>query len=69
MGVLDTSLVITALPQIRQTFVMTTIGLSWVQNAYILAFGGPLLLGARGDHILGRRRMFVIGLGIFVFAS
>jgi EmrB/QacA subfamily drug resistance transporter len=67
--VLDTSVVITALPQIRQTFAMTTSGLSWVQNAYTLAFGGLLLLGARGGDILGRRRMFVIGLGVFMFAS
>jgi EmrB/QacA subfamily drug resistance transporter len=69
MIVLDTSVVITALPQIRQTFAMTTTGLSWVQNAYTLAFGGLLLLGARGGDILGRRRMFVIGLGVFMFAS
>ncbi len=67
--VLDTSVVITALPRIRQTFDMTTAGLSWVQNAYTLAFGGLLLLGARGGDILGRRRMFVIGLGVFMFAS
>lgn len=69
MIVLDTSVVITALPQIRQTFAMTTTGLSWVQNAYTLAFGGLLLLGARGGDILGRRRMFVIGLVVFMFAS
>jgi MFS family permease len=67
--VLDTSVVITALPQIRQTFAMTTTGLSWVQNAYTLAFGGLLLLGARGGDILGRRQLFVIGLGVFMFAS
>lgn len=69
MIVLDTSVVITALPQIRQTFAMTTTGLSWVQNAYTLAFGGLLLLGARGGDILGRRRMFMVGLGVFMFAS
>ena len=69
MIVLDTSVVITALPQIRQTFAMSTTGLSWVQNAYTLAFGGLLLLGARAGDILGRRRMFVTGLGVFMFAS
>ncbi|KMY02411.1 MFS transporter [Pseudomonas syringae KCTC 12500] len=69
MIVLDTSVVITALPQIRQTFVMSTTALSWVQNAYTLAFGGLLLLGARAGDILGRRRMFVMGLGLFMFAS
>jgi EmrB/QacA subfamily drug resistance transporter len=69
MIVLDTSVVITALPQIRQTFSMSTTGLSWVQNAYTLAFGGLLLLGARAGDVLGRRRMFIAGLSIFVLAS
>ncbi|MFC6338114.1 MFS transporter [Pseudomonas sp. CCM 7891] len=69
MIVLDISIVITALPRIRQTFEMSTAGLSWVQNAYTLAFGGLLLLGARAGDILGRRRMFLVGLGIFTVAS
>ena len=69
MIVLDTSVVITALPRIRKTFSMSTTALSWVQNAYTLAFGGLLLLGARAGDILGRRRMFVIGLAVFMFAS
>ncbi|MNY45560.1 Multidrug resistance protein stp [compost metagenome] len=68
MTVLDTSVVITALPRIRQTFSLSTIALPWVQSAYTLAFGG-LLLGARGGDILGRRWMFVIGLVVFMFAS
>lgn len=69
MIVLDISIVITALPRIRQTFEMSTAGLSWVQNAYTLAFGGLLLLGARAGDILGRRRMFIAGLGVFTVAS
>lgn len=69
MIVLDTSVVITALPNIRQTFAMSTASLSWVQNAYTLAFGGFLLLGARAGDMLGRRRMFISGLGIFMVAS
>lgn len=69
MIVLDISIVITALPRIRQTFEMSTAGLSWVQNAYTLAFGGLLLLGARAGDILGRRRMFIAGLGLFTVAS
>jgi EmrB/QacA subfamily drug resistance transporter len=69
MIVLDISIVITALPRIRQTFEMSTAGLSWVQNAYTLAFGGLLLLGARAGDILGRRRMFIAGLGVFTAAS
>lgn len=69
MIVLDISIVITALPKIRQTFEMSTAGLSWVQNAYTLAFGGLLLLGARAGDIVGRRRMFIVGLGVFTAAS
>lgn len=69
MIVLDISIVITALPRIRQSFEMSTAGLSWVQNAYTLAFGGLLLLGARAGDILGRRRMFIAGLGLFTAAS
>lgn len=69
MIVLDISIVITALPRIRQTFEMSAAGLSWVQNAYTLAFGGLLLLGARAGDILGRRRMFIVGLGLFTAAS
>jgi len=44
-------------------------GLSWVQNAYTLAFGGLLLLGARAGDILGRRRMFMAGIALFIAAS
>lgn len=69
MIVLDISIVITALPRIRHTFEMSTAGLSWVQNAYTLAFGGLLLLGARAGDIRGRRRMFMVGLGLFTAAS
>lgn len=69
MIVLDISIVITALPRLRQTFEMSMVGLSWVQNAYTLAFGGLLLLGARMGDILGRRRMFIVGLAVFTAAS
>lgn len=69
MIVLDISIVITALPRIRQTFDMSTASLSWMQNAYTLAFGGLLLLGARAGDILGRRHMFIVGLGLFTAAS
>ena len=69
MIVLDISIVITALPKIRDGLDFSHTGLSWVQNAYPLAFGGLLLLGARAGDILGRRRMFVIGLALFTAAS
>src|SRR6476620_8427229 len=69
MIVLDVSIVITALPQIHEALDFSDTGLSWVQNAYTLAFGGLLLLGARAGDVLGRRRMFVIGLALFTAAS
>lgn len=66
---LDTSIVITGLPEIRDTFDLTHTQLSWVQNAYTLCFGGFLLLGARAGDLVGRRRMFMVGLGIFTVSS
>ena len=69
MIVLDISITITGLPRIDEDFRLSATGLSWVQSAYTLAFGGLLLLGARAGDILGRRRMFVTGLAVFTFAS
>jgi len=69
MIVLDVSIVVTALPHIRHTFGLSPTGLSWVQNAYTLTFGGLLLLGARAGDLLGRRRMFVAGIALFAAAS
>jgi len=69
MIVLDVSIVVTALPHIRRTLGLSATGLSWVQNAYTLTFGGLLLLGARAGDLLGRRRMFVAGIALFAAAS
>jgi EmrB/QacA subfamily drug resistance transporter len=69
MIVLDISIVITALPQIHHDLGFSPVALSWVQNAYLLAFGGLLLLGARAGDLVGRRRIFIIGLGVFTLAS
>lgn len=69
MIVLDISIAITALPEIHYGLGFSDTGLSWVQNAYMLAFGGLLLLGARSGDILGRRRMFVVGIALFTAAS
>src|SRR5947199_8743306 len=69
MIVLDISIVITGLPKILESLSFSSTGLSWVQNAYTLAFGGLLLLGARAGDILGRRRMFVVGIALFTTAS
>lgn len=69
MFTLDTSVVVTALPKIRETLHFSATGLSWVQNAYTLAFGGLLLLGARLGDIFGRRRVFTYGIAVFTAAS
>jgi EmrB/QacA subfamily drug resistance transporter len=69
MIVLDISIVITALPKMKDGLGFSDTGLSWVQSAYTLTFGGLLLLGARAGDILGRRRMFMIGLALFTAAS
>jgi MFS family permease len=69
MIVLDISIVITGLPKIKQELGFSDAGLSWISNAYTLTFGGFLLLGARAGDILGRRRMFVTGLAVFVLSS
>lgn len=67
--VLDITVVITALPQIHDSLHFSRTGLTWVQNAYTLAFGGLLLLGARAGDLLGRRRVFMAGVGLFTLAS
>lgn len=69
MIVIDISIVITGLPAIQRELGFSTPDLSWIQNAYMLAFGGLLLLGARAGDIFGRRLMFVLGLAVFTAAS
>lgn len=69
MVVLDITIVNIALPHIQTSLGFSTEGLSWVINAYTLTFGGLLLLGGRSGDILGRRRMFVTGVVLFVVAS
>jgi EmrB/QacA subfamily drug resistance transporter len=69
MIVVDISIVITGLPKIKAGLGFTTAELSWVQNAYTLAFGGLLLLGARAGDLLGRKRMYIVGTAIFTLAS
>jgi len=69
MIVLDNSIIFTALPEISGAMDLTPSALSWVQDAYTLVFGGLLLLGARAGDLLGRQRVFVIGLALFGVAS
>ena len=67
--VIDASIVNVALPSIGQALHFARTDLSWVVNAYALAFGGFLLLGGRMADLLGRRRMFMVGLVVFSLAS
>ncbi|MFE0045487.1 MFS transporter [Streptomyces albireticuli] len=69
MVVLDITIVNIALPHIQSSLHFSTTGLAWVVNAYTLTFGGLLLLGGRAGDILGRRRVFVFGVLLFVLAS
>ncbi|RBL84844.1 MFS transporter, partial [Streptomyces cavourensis] len=69
MIVLDTTIVNVALPSIREDLHFTETSLVWVVNAYMLTFGGFLLLGGRLGDLLGHRRMFLAGLTLFTVAS
>ena len=66
---IDVSILMVALPRIHRDLGFSTTGLSWAQNAYTLTFGGFLLAGARVGDLLGRRRTFIIGIGVFALAS
>jgi EmrB/QacA subfamily drug resistance transporter len=69
MIVLDTTIVNVALPSIREDLRFTETSLVWVVNAYMLTFGGFLLLGGRFGDLFGHRRVFLIGLVAFTAAS
>lgn len=69
MIVLDTTIVNVALPSIREDLGFSQSSLAWVVNAYLLTFGGFLLLGGRLGDLYGHRRLFLGGLGLFTGAS
>jgi EmrB/QacA subfamily drug resistance transporter len=69
MVVLDGTIVNVALPDIQRSLGFSPTQLSWVINAYGLTFGGLLLLGARCGDLLGRRRTFLFGIGMFALGS
>jgi EmrB/QacA subfamily drug resistance transporter len=69
MVILDVSVVNVALPSMKHALDFTEDGLQWVVNAYTVTFAGFLLLGGRAADLLGRRKVFVIGLLLFTFAS
>jgi EmrB/QacA subfamily drug resistance transporter len=69
MIVLDTTIVNVALPSIRDDLGFSQTSLAWVVNAYLLTFGGFLLLGGRLGDLFGHRRLFLIGISLFTVAS
>ena len=69
MVVLDGSIVNIALPHIGGGLGLSTTGLAWIVTAYLVPFGGLLMLGGRLADLLGKKRMFLGGLGVFVVAS
>ena len=69
MVILDSAIVVVALPSIDADLAFAAGDLQWVLSAYLLSFGGLLLLGGRAADLLGRRRMFILGTGLFALAS
>jgi MFS family permease len=69
MVILDATIVNVALPSIQSDIGLSEANLQWIVNAYTLVFGGFLLLGGRAGDLLGRKRVFLVGLVIFTAAS
>ena len=69
MVILDVAIVNVALPSIELDLGFSQSGLEWVVTAYAIVFGGFLLLGGRLADLLGRRRTFMAGIGVFTAAS
>src|SRR5258706_3977837 len=69
MIVLDTTIVNVALPSIREDLAFTETSLVWVVKAYLLTYGGFLLLGGRLGDLYGQRRLFLLGTTLFTLAS
>ena len=69
MVILDSAIVVVALPSIDADLAFSEGNLQWVLSAYLLSFGGLLLLGGRTADLVGRRRMFLLGTGLFALAS
>src|SRR5919199_777860 len=69
MVILDATIVNVALPSIQKDLELSEANLQWIINAYTLVFGGFLLLGGRAGDLLGRKRLFLVGLAIFTVAS
>src|SRR5579864_588330 len=69
LDALDVSMVGVALPSIRAALGLSTASLQWIISGYVLGYGGLLLLGGRAADLLGRRRVFLVALGVFALVS
>jgi predicted MFS family arabinose efflux permease len=69
MIILDQTIVNVALPSIQSDLGFSQSSLAWVVNAYLIAFGGLLLLAGRLGDLIGRKHMFIAGMTLFTFAS
>ena len=69
MSTLDGTIVIVALPRMQAELDLSDVAKSWVITAYVLTFGGMLLLGGRVGDAIGHKRAFLCGVGIFTLAS
>jgi MFS family permease len=69
LDIVDSAIVNVALPSIQRSLDFSQQNLQWVASGYILTYGGFLLLGGRLADLLGRRRMLIVGLGVFAVSS
>ena len=69
MATMDGTIAIVALPKIQNELMLSDAGRSWVITAYVLTFGGLMLLGGRLGDTIGRKRTFIVGVALFTIAS
>jgi EmrB/QacA subfamily drug resistance transporter len=69
MVILDSSIVVVAVPSIERHLAFGAGGVQWVLTAYVITFGGLMLFGGRASDLLGRRRLFMAGIGVFALSS
>src|SRR5262249_18381065 len=69
LAAMDSPIAIVALPRIQDELALSDAGRSWVITAYVLTFGGLMLLGGRLGDTIGRKRAFIAGVGLFTIAS
>src|SRR5271157_945695 len=69
LATMDSTIAIVALPKIQNELSLSDAGRSWVITAYVLTFGGLMLLGGRLGDTIGRKRTFIVGVALFTIAS